>query len=201
VVSETGSLKVAINFIRAFVGADFAPTKIFLTSPRRCISFDAEASFDGVSVQTDAQCAAIEFPTAFLGTPNPRLINGAQRPPDNGAGHAPLPDSVCDSIQAIVAPYLPDGGLRIEAAAEMAGLSLRTLQRKLADEGTSYTEVIDRARCRSTMALLRQDCADLNDIALEVGYSERAAFIRAFRRWTGETPRRYQARLLNGEIT
>jgi AraC-like DNA-binding protein len=70
---------------------------------------------------------------------------------------------------------------------------MRNLQRKLATEQTTYSEVVDNVRCRAAMSRLRDSALNLDQIAHRLGYSEHAAFTRAFRRWTGITPSEYRA--------
>jgi AraC-like DNA-binding protein len=64
----------------------------------------------------------------------------------------------------------------------------RTLKRKLAEQGTSYTELLDRQRHTRALELLRTD-ATIEQVADRLGYSDAANFTRAFRRWTGKSPR------------
>lgn len=80
------------------------------------------------------------------------------------------------------------GGHRslLELAAELH-TSARTLKRKLKAEGTSYSELLDRARCEQATRLLTSELS-IEQIAGCLGYSDAANFTRAFRRWTGRTP-------------
>ena len=84
-----------------------------------------------------------------------------------------------------------NGGVGLDRAARSLGMSRRTLQRKLAERGLSFRRVLDDvrlARCRSLMS--EEGWSAL--AACEVlGFSEPSAFYRAFRRWTGVSPRRY----------
>ena len=80
---------------------------------------------------------------------------------------------------------------------QLIGCNMRKLQRKLATEQTTYSEVVDNVRCRAAMSRLRDSELNLNEIALRLGYSEHAAFTRAFRRWNGITPNEYRARAVN----
>lgn len=73
-------------------------------------------------------------------------------------------------------------------------MSDRTLKRKLMNEGTSYVELLDAARKERAVALLRSSDLTLEQVAERVGYSELSNFTRAFRRWTGMTPRRFRGR-------
>jgi len=84
----------------------------------------------------------------------------------------------------------------LEEAAERLMLSTRTLKRKLADQGTSYREVIDGLRRERAVLLLRDPELPLEHIADRLGYTDVASLHRSFRRWFGETPGGVRARQL-----
>ena len=67
-------------------------------------------------------------------------------------------------------------------------MSPRTLKRRLAEQGTTYSEIIDDARRQRALLLLGDRRLTLDAIAAQLGYSDTANFTRAFKRWTGKTP-------------
>ena len=75
-----------------------------------------------------------------------------------------------------------------QAVARELGMSPRTLTRRLAAEGASFREVLDKLRQEAAVALLREGRMGIGEIAFLLGYSEPAAFHRSFKRWTGKTP-------------
>lgn len=81
------------------------------------------------------------------------------------------------------------GGFRAfpEIAAKL-GIPARTLKRKLANAGTSYSALLDAARLDRARRLLASERRSTEEIAAALGYSDVANFTRAFRRWTGTTP-------------
>ncbi|RRS06254.1 AraC family transcriptional regulator [Aquabacterium soli] len=83
---------------------------------------------------------------------------------------------------------LPQGEPRQEDAAAHLGLSTRSLQRRLAEQGTSYRDVLQQARHALALAHLRAGVYSVSEIAYLLGFAELSAFTRAFRRWTGVTP-------------
>lgn len=92
-----------------------------------------------------------------------------------------------DRVSALV--LHGSGGVRTlaEVAAQLH-TSARTLKRRLAELGTSYSEIRDAARQRRSLTLLRTTSLPLDEIADRLGYTDVANFGRAFRRWTGRTP-------------
>ena len=73
-------------------------------------------------------------------------------------------------------------------AAELAGVSVSTLQGRLRESGITYSDLIEMERLRLAIELLAQEYIKICDVASELGYTEPANFTRAFRSWTGLTP-------------
>jgi AraC-like DNA-binding protein len=85
--------------------------------------------------------------------------------------------------------FAADGGARSSAqVARAVGMAERTLKRRLAEQRTSYSELLERARHTRALELLRSELS-IEDVAERLGYSDPANFTRAFRRWTGKSPR------------
>ena len=94
---------------------------------------------------------------------------------------APVVSRVRAMLRDDLAITLPD-------AAKRASMSPRTLKRRLAEQGTTYSEIIDDARRQRALLLLDDRRLTLDAIAAQLGYSDTANFTRAFKRWTGKTP-------------
>lgn len=75
-----------------------------------------------------------------------------------------------------------------ENVASMLNLSVRNLQRRLKEAGTSYQVILDDSREELAMSLLKNDEIPLYEVAFLVGFTEPSAFYKAFRRWTGKRP-------------
>lgn len=80
----------------------------------------------------------------------------------------------------------------ISDVAMKLGMSGRTLQRRLSDHGFSYQSLVDNARRELAERLLQQTDYALAEIAFLTGFSEQSTFTRAFKRWSGQTPRSYR---------
>lgn len=88
---------------------------------------------------------------------------------------------------------LHQGEPSADVMAEQLGYSRSTLFRRLRSEGTSFSRVLDELRRDVAMAHLNRGPTSLADVAYLVGFSDPAAFSRAFVRWTGQPPGRYRA--------
>jgi AraC-like DNA-binding protein len=82
--------------------------------------------------------------------------------------------------------------LETERIAQRLGVSLRTLRRKLSREGASLADLIEEVRNDIAQSELRRPGATVREVAERLGYSEPSAFHRAFKRWTGETPKAFR---------
>ena len=96
------------------------------------------------------------------------------------------------SLRVILPAYLPDGSPTIQQAARLADTSVRTLQRRLDEEGVTYSQLLEDLRHDLAIYLLRDRDRQVSEISQELGYREPAIFTRAFRRWTGVTPSQYR---------
>jgi AraC-like DNA-binding protein len=89
----------------------------------------------------------------------------------------------------LLCEWLPLGEPSPEAIARHLHLSVRTLQRKLANEGTSFTRLLDDTRRALALAYLADGRHAVGEIAYLLGYSHTASFTHACARWTGRAPR------------
>jgi len=95
-------------------------------------------------------------------------------------------------VQRWLAARVTGGDTRIESVGREFGMSARTLQRRLADEGLSYQKLLDDTRKVAAGRHLTGSSLAIGEIAYLLGYSEAAAFHRAFKRWYGATPEAFR---------
>jgi AraC-like DNA-binding protein len=89
---------------------------------------------------------------------------------------------------------LASGGCTLAGTARGLGVSTRTMQRRLAAEGTSFAAVVDALRRELACTYLDRR-VPIPEIAALLGYADGTAFHHAFRRWTGSTPLAYAGRV------
>ena len=97
-------------------------------------------------------------------------------------------------VEALLMPILHTGQASMDAVAEKLGLSRQTLYRQLKGEGVTFEEVLDDLRHKLALGFLAGKKVSVNETAYLVGFSDPAAFSRAFKRWTGMSPREVQRR-------
>nr|WP_314529323.1 AraC family transcriptional regulator [uncultured Brevundimonas sp.] len=92
-------------------------------------------------------------------------------------------------VEALLIPMLHRGDVGMVDIARQLGMSRATLYRRLAEEGVRFDSVVDDLRHRMALHYLHGQKVSVNETAYLVGFSEPSAFSRAFKRWTGSSPR------------
>jgi AraC-like DNA-binding protein len=149
-----------------------APVHFGAASDRLCFSHEEWAS---PTVQADEALARLLEEHA-------RIL--AARMPHPGSGFR------ADVAKAI-GDALPDGA-SVAWIARALHVSVRTLQRKLEAEGTTFREVVDTVAGDLAVSYLRDPKVSIAEVAFLLGFSDPSSFNRAFRRWTGQTPGRWR---------
>jgi AraC-like DNA-binding protein len=105
---------------------------------------------------------------------------------------APM-DRLAFDVRRALTVRLVHGEPEIEHVARDLAMSSRTLQRRLSSAGLSYQELLDAVRRETAERHIAEARLSVSEIAYLVGYSEPAAFHRAFKRWTGVTPQAFRS--------
>lgn len=92
-------------------------------------------------------------------------------------------------VESLLLPILHKGDANIDTIATKMAMSRQTLYRNLKSEGTTFEKVLDGLRHKLAVSYLRGRKASVNETAYLVGFSDPASFSRAFKRWTGMSPR------------
>ena len=94
----------------------------------------------------------------------------------------------CEALKGVLKAYRPNGWLSISQTAALAGFSVRSLQRRLAREGSDFSRLAEQSRSELAIELLENTDITLTEIASVLGYTTPPNFSRAFKRWTGKSP-------------
>lgn len=105
--------------------------------------------------------------------------------------------SLSGELKPLIKSGLQNRIVTIQYCANKMHMTPRTLMRKLRDEGTSFQQLKDIIRRDRAMHFLSQTTISINEVAERVGYSDPAVFTRAFRSWTGDTPRAYRMKTID----
>jgi AraC-like DNA-binding protein len=99
------------------------------------------------------------------------------------------PSALRREVERHLEPLLAAGEARIDRVAKAMGCSRQTLYRRLKAEGLTFEQILDGLRHRRALKLIRDQGSSVKDAAYRLGFSDPAAFSRAFKRWTGRSPR------------
>ena len=180
-------LAMFIQLVRWAAGPDWRPRRIRLQ-----VSSIGEIGSDllrGASLEFNCREPAIEIPANLLGreltiepTANAYLAGTGENQSFNFR----------NSLKQFLRTHIRGHRFRIEQAASALDLSVRTLQRRLAEHGLVYSDLVEQTRVDLARELLLNTDLPISEIAFFAGYSESTHFSRAFKRVTGNSPREFR---------
>lgn len=194
-LSNEATIASIASISRQVASTPFRPLAVYFKHAAPATLEHHEAYF-GCPVHFDTDRDALLVSTETLGMPNKLGDPGLSRffemhleAEVEAFGDAmPLDRQVRDHV----APRLSEGVPAISDVARHLGMSTRTLQRRLAEQGLAYQALVDEARRQLARRLLQQTNFSLIEVAFMTGFSGQSAFTRAFKRWAGQTPRSYR---------
>lgn len=145
-------------------------------------------------VQYESDANQIVFDADYLNTPMParnfeinqKLIQEVEAKILSFREQGPLTRKVWDKMENT--DSLPSG---LNEMADMMNVPARTLQAKLSQEDTSFSQIRDKFRMQRGIKLLKMPGMTVEEVSSRLGFSEISAFYRAFHNWKGTSPRRY----------
>lgn len=99
-----------------------------------------------------------------------------------------LPETLAEQVGAALRPLLGEGRVELRHVAKRLGMSARTLQRRLRQDGTSFATVLDETRQAMAQTHLADRSLTVMEVAFMLGYADESAFHRAHKRWHGQSP-------------
>jgi AraC-like DNA-binding protein len=203
VVGERDAAGVQLNeytlhymhrMVMAFCGGTSPVTTIELAHRRRDPAL-VEAMVGGITVKFGAPTCRLWFPRGALDGKSPLSDPALHQFLETQIVASFAAEAGDDTVRAVrdtLAARLGRESLDVGHVARRLGLSNRTLQRRLRTAGTSYRDVVDLVRQERARELVLVDTLSIAEIAERVGYEDSAVFTRAFRRWTGVSPREHR---------
>jgi AraC-like DNA-binding protein len=197
--AEWLNLQAVISVVRSVAGPNWCPSELCFVS--RHGSPDAiRAAFPDTRILLGQPQTSIVVGRAYLArsTDVPASARSTEMAPggrDQGQSEA---WEYVSLLRKLLQPYLIEGRIGVAFAAEMAGISTRTLQRQLKQCGSSYSKILHEARFELARTSLEDPGLKVIDIAMMAGYESPQHFTRAFRRFTGVTPTDFRHRNFGG---
>lgn len=178
---------------RQVTGHDF-PGEVRLACPRRPHHQDWP-EMARATLRFDCAFNQIRFPRKGLllpiAQPDPQLQQMALAQCEAELTRLHDSGGLLADVRRIAKAHMADDAT-LEHTAERLGMSSRSLRRRLAELGTSYQMIIEQLRRGRAVELLRHSQLSVDEIAGQLGYQDPSNFGRAFRRWTGKSPRQYR---------
>lgn len=153
----------------------------------------------GVPVTFNASVTSLQFAESALGWPilhtHPSLLAAFEAEADLALARLTEGYSWSERTRRVSAEQLKGELPSVASVARALKISPRSLQRQLADEGTSFRAELDQVRRSLAERYLGRPQTSLTEIAFLLGFSEPSVFHRSFKRWTGRTPQQFRASL------
>ena len=187
---QDARLAVVFSLCREAHGADFSAAEVCVTHPApscrgdyfglfRCpVRFDApqpELVLDRALAEAPLPAASRELAVA-----NDAILADYFRTLDGS--------DVVARVKTVIIEHLPSGAPSAESVAKDLFMSARTLNRRLSDMQTSFSETLEAVRRELAEQYINDPSLSLQEISFLLGFSEQSAFSRAYRRWTGQSP-------------
>jgi AraC-like DNA-binding protein len=188
------SMVMACNIMRTLCGAGWRPVEVLLSrAPPR--DLDPYRHVFRAPLRFNAGQSALVFSSHWLDHPlpgaDPLLHRHLEQEARALRTHNDL--GFVGRLRGMLRKRLSGRQYALSAVASQIGLHERTLNRRLREEGTSYRRVLDEVRFAVAQQLLGASSMTVDEVATALDYADSSAFIRAFRRWSGETPAKWRA--------
>jgi AraC-like DNA-binding protein len=174
------------------------PRRVFFAHPRPRDVRELVRFFATEEIAFDAEANGLAFAIADLDRPLASRddalaeLVAAYVESELGRRRAEPGGGLVSQVRAIVRDQIEHGGPDIASLADRLRMSPRSLQRRMRDHGTSLQDVVQLVREELARTWVAESRRPLTAIAFDLGYAELTPFVRAFRRWTKQTPAAYR---------
>lgn len=181
-----------VNMLRTATKEMISPTKVVMQTPPEGQWF---VEFLGREVE-EGQRNVVSFSTEDLALPfitrNDSMWDYFEPELGRRLSELDVDETLAARVRSALIEALPAGEVAADEIAQRLGVSKRTLQRKLGDEGTTYQKQLNHVRELLAKRYLTTTSMRTDEIAFMLGYVELNSFLRAFSSWTGSTPSEYR---------
>lgn len=190
------------NLLGWFAGRSLGLSRVDFTFSHSTSRYDWRGVF-GAPVVFDAEASGLVMPRRTLSLPNVQseltLTEFLRETPYRLVVPSFVPPTLKYRLRAMFGQMPGDTPPTSEDIASRVGMSVSTLRRKLAAEGTSWQEIKEEGRRSAALRYVADTDLPISEVTRLLGFEEASTFFRAFRRWTGTTPSRYREKMAAGE--
>lgn len=196
---DEAAITALVTLARDMTAApDMAPSAIDFVNPAPT-DREPHESILGCPVRFDGPCTRVRIPMQWLAMPlrhpDPQLLSLLREQAAEQLKRLPPRGELGTAIRALIPELLQQGCADAPTVAGRLHMSSRSLHRRLAAEGQSFRALRDECLHQLACDHLADRRLQLGEISQLLGYSEQSAFTRAFRRWSGQSPRGYRSTL------
>lgn len=189
-------LAAFVLHVRGTTGVAFPVRRVTFVHPAPADTSEHERVF-GCPVVFGAAHNRLELDRAVWETPTtgaqPGVLQVLAEHAELLLRNLPRGPGLVERTRRAIGERLRGGDPSLDAVARELGTSGRTLQRRLGELGYSFNALADEVRSATAKLYLEQPDIAVSEIAWLLGFADPSTFVRAFKRWTGETPARYRA--------
>ena len=153
-------------------------------------------AYFGCPIRYGASRNALVLKSTDLGRPfpghNPELLDMLTPALTAALGEIDARSPIREQVKVVLKRCLASGRPELSGVARDLGMSERTLQRRITDEGTTFRDLLAEARQELWRRLLADPSAGIDEVSCLLGYQDTSSFYRAFRDWEGITPNRWR---------
>lgn len=188
------------NLIRSRMGPSWRPAEVHFEHPAPDNRRPYDRYFGGCPVHFEQPVSKIIIPVSDINRPTAQMgswrdramIPMLQEHLSELINEMTQQETFARKISTLVAQKIDNNQFSLSSVAGQMHMSVRSLQRRLDEEGTSFREIVRQERRRRAECILStQKRASVLDAAIHAGYSDASALNKAFRKWTGETPKNF----------
>lgn len=171
----------------------WSPSEIWTDAPAAPQRGEAIETL-GATPRFGQRCTGFLIPASLLASP---LTTEPAGQPSRGIAEDRLwstapSKSYTESVHQLIRSYAGDRWLSVVQVSEVAGTSVRTLQRRLLAEQATYSSIVERTRAEMAGEMLESSDVSVAEIARKLGYLHQGDFTRAFHRWAEVSPTEYR---------
>jgi len=178
-----------MQLVQMLLGEQWRPDEIRFTFPY-CPQVEKAEPLNPSKIFFSCKHPSIAIPRNLLATKLPNTLK--QKTLNVPPNILKLNESLEGSLLHLITPYLGENKISAKVIEDITGMSMRTLQRKLSESGSSYSAVLDQARFQKAEFLLMNTNENLLNISLMLGYENASSFSRSFKRLSGVSPLEYR---------
>ena len=193
-VTAEFSMTALLGTLELFAGPKARPTAVRFAYPAPAYVARYERVFGGAA-RFDCEVTEMVFPRTWLDRTqpyrSPELYAVLREQADRSLGRIERGAPLRSRIDDVLTKHAPRS-LTMEEVARELGMSDRSLRRRLLAESLSFSDLLARSRMNTAKRMLERPSASIKETAFAMGFASETAFHRAFKRWTGMTPKQYQ---------